>query len=107
MKHCGYGGNDSKMLSEAIVSFCKRTSSEGEGVNDFFYRSAKACGLHSVRFVLPADHCARLRLLTLPVYPTCGSVVVYEAQRSFHTTQITNLTVPLSTAHHHWLLPTT
>lgn len=32
MKHCGYGGNDSKMLSEAIASFRKSTSSEGEGI---------------------------------------------------------------------------
>lgn len=70
------------------------------------HHSAKPCGLQSVWFVLLADHYAGRRLLTLPAYPTCGSVVVYEAQRSFHTTQITNLTVPLSTAHLNWFLPT-
>lgn len=74
---------------------------------DDVHRSAKPCGLQPVWFLLPADHYAGLRLLTLPAYPTCGSVVVYEAQRSFHTTQITNLTVPLSTALLNWFLPIT
>ena len=72
---------------------------------DDVQNSAKPCGFQSEWSVLPADHYAGLRLLTLPGYPTCGSVVVYEAQRSFHTTQITNLTVPLSTAHLNWFLP--
>lgn len=41
MKHCGYEGNDSKMLSEAIVSFRKRTSPEGGGFYNFFHLQSK------------------------------------------------------------------
>lgn len=36
IKHCGYEGNDSKMLSEAMVS-----SPEGGGCNDLFYLQSK------------------------------------------------------------------
>lgn len=56
--------------------------------------------------VLPADQLCWAQTSDTARLPNLWfSKVVYEAQRSFHTTQITNLTVPLSTALLNWFLP--
>lgn len=70
------------LLKELWNRFLKRKKNSGLVVVDDAYHSMKLCGLQSKRFALPADQYPGPALVWLPLYPTCGSVVVYEAQRS-------------------------
>lgn len=102
------------LLKELWNCFLKRKKSSGSVVVDDAYHSTKLCGLQSKRFALPADQYPGPALVWLPPYPTCGSVVVYEAQRSvshnqnykFNCSPFQNLP-PLVPLHHvTWVMST-
>lgn len=102
------------LLKELWNCFLKRKKNSGSVVVDDAYHSTKLCGLQSKRFALPADQYPGPALVWLPLYPTCGSVVVYEAQRSvshnqnykFNCSPFQNLP-PLVPLHHvTWVMST-